>query len=283
MATRKSSSAIGRTVTVVIIVCLIALAGFSVRMWKFYEARLWKYEGSFHVLDSTTLTLNVYAYDRQHIQKIQLPEDVYLDVPGGYGFYKLKDIGPLSAVEKKGEELLLNSVMSTMGVPIESTVTTLPFWDRLVTLWITKMNHPVEDTIDIADYPVFDTEKRNDGVEINKMDPRKIDVVLPKLFWESSLPAEDISVGVYNGGETAGLATVTSRLLERLGIRVVAVDNWEEQLSGNCELRVDPSLSRSKTFIRLVSLFPRCEQKEQTTEARFGIQLIVTDVPWSQQ
>ena len=239
----------------------------------------WDYDGRFAVLDIDTLTVTSYPPDGNAIISVALPEDTYILVPDGYGYYRLGDVLVLSSSVKKGNELLIKSISNLLGVPIETTSRSISYWAQYRIWKITNDNQLPLETVDLSEYPVTIMDKRSDGSSIERLDELKMQLYFKDIFWERPVRAEDYMVGVYNASQTPGLASTISRILETIGYRVVEVTNWEGELFNDpCQIRIrsDEVLLHSASVQRMHQI-TRCPVVEYgSTSKRFDIQLIIT-------
>ncbi|MBI4137346.1 LytR C-terminal domain-containing protein [Candidatus Roizmanbacteria bacterium] len=259
-----------------LIILIIGFAGYT-----FYNrnplAKQWNYTGRFTVFDSHALTLTSYPTDASVIISITIPSDVYINVPGGYGYYRVEDVLELSRSEKRGDDLLVESVSSLLGIPIEVSRQRMSYWDQILTWQLANDTEIERQHIRLEDYPVTVSEKRIDGVEIEKLDPVKIDFYFGELFWERAIRDENLTIGIFNASDVPGLATTYARMLENVGYRVVDIANWEgESFAEDCRIRITglPDLVNSVTVSRLVSILG-CPVVTEQEQGRFDIQLII--------
>ena len=99
----------------ILIVLVVGFAGCT-----FYNrnplSKEWDYKGRFTVFDSHSLTLTSYPSDNSSIISITIPPDVYINVSGGYGYYRVKDVLELSRSERRGDELLIERGLSLIRI-----------------------------------------------------------------------------------------------------------------------------------------------------------------------
>lgn len=258
-----------------IVFTLVFLFLVGLRIYKFYEERSWDYPGNFVVLDADTMSLTIYKINASEIDYIKLPQDAYVLVPGGYGYYRIKSLPELGKVEKKGNTLLADSVQYALGVPIDAVAQQLNAWDHFQLWQYKQSNKTIEERdVDLSQYPIFTAEKRIDGETIDKVDPTKVDFYLKDLFIEKTIRTEDLAVGVFNASSIPGAAQKTARLLEHMGMRVVEVSNWNE-VRPTCQLYIRQNLLTTNTYFRLLKLLP-CELVESSDLGRFDVKVVVS-------
>ncbi|KKR50360.1 MAG: hypothetical protein UU81_C0007G0015 [Microgenomates group bacterium GW2011_GWC1_41_8] len=260
----------------ILIVLVVGFAGYT-----FYNrnplSKEWDYKGRFTVFDSHSLTLTSYPSDNSSIISITIPPDVYINVSGGYGYYRVKDVLELSRSERRGDELLIESVSSLIGIPIEASKQRMSYWDQVLVWQLANNNEIERHNINLSEYPITVSEKRVDGVEIEKLNPVKIDFYFGELFWERTLRDENMTVGIFNASETPGLANSYARMLENIGYRVVDIANWDgEPIEENCMIRItgSPNVVDSVSISRLISILD-CPIQVDQESGRFDIQVIL--------
>lgn len=259
-------------------VLMLGFAGYS-----FYNknplTKKWYYEGRFTVLDTHTLSLTSYPSDNSAIITIMIPPEAYINVPGGYGYYQVEDVLELGRSERKGDALLVESVSALIGIPIEASKQRMSYWDQIL-VWRVAGDKEIErQSIDLDDYSVTISEKRVDGVEIEKLDPVKVDFYFGELFWERTIRDENTTIGIFNDSDTPGLANDYARMLENIGYRVVEIANWDgEPISDECLIRITGAaeLIGSVSISRLTSVF-ECPVVSEQEQGRFDIQLVLSN------
>ncbi|MCR4264502.1 MAG: LytR C-terminal domain-containing protein [Candidatus Roizmanbacteria bacterium] len=272
-----------RVTLLFILVITVVVTGFAAA--TFFNrnplSKQWDYTGRFTVFDTHSLTLISYPSDMSSVISITIPADVYINVPGGYGYYRVKDVLALSRSERRGDELLIESVSSLMGIPIEAAKNRMSYWDQVLVWQLVNNNDLERQNINLGDYPVTVSEKRVDGVEIEKLDSVKIDFYFGELFWERAIRDENITIGIFNASQTPGLANVYARILENIGYRIVDITNWEgDPIGDDCVIRITglPSLVESISVSRLRSIFD-CPVTINQETGRFDIQVILAREP----
>ena len=259
---------------------LVITSVFAIQ--EFYQknplSKQWTYRGRFSVLDSDSFTVTSYPSDNISIIQVILPEDVFVYVPDGYGYYRLGDVPKLSRSERRGDELMVKSISNLLGVPIESTKRQLSYWDQYKIWRISKDTAVKKQVINLAYYPVTTSEARTDGSTFERFDGSKIQLQFEDVFWERAIREEGYTVGVYNASGAPGVAQTVSRMLETVGFRVVEIANWDEQVSDTiCQIRIQDNdqVRKSVSIERLVKI-TGCKLSVIPVEnKRFDMQVIV--------
>lgn len=259
----------------VIGVFVAVVAGlFLMRAITLWNNRSWTYAGSFVVIDQDEMKVTSYPYSDSSIIDIKLPPDLFIDVPGNYGFYRLKDIPALSNVEKKNDSLFITAVSSLLGLPINTSGKDVTLADSLLVESKKRGAGNKRTTIDLTKLPIYFEESRPDGTVIQKSDTAKIDYYLGDILWEKKIKDENLAIGVFNASTTIGVAKDITRRLEKIGIRVVEIGNRETPTSSSCVLAADPEAGNSVTYIRMKTMF-NCQIGVNNEDKRFDITLMV--------
>jgi hypothetical protein len=259
------------------IVGFVALLLGGIRFYRAYADRQWYKDTEFRVLDTELLVIKVYTPGEKVLKQYVLPPDGYVEVPNGYGFFKIKDIPELSRVEKKGDELILGSISDSFGIPFDATPQTLTEWDRLL-LWYADRRYGTSvETIQLAQAPIFTEETRIDGVTIDKVDPTKVDRYFKHDLFEKAIAVEGLTIGVFNTSGEANVARTIARKLEKIGGRVIEITNLQEESGGTCEIRANEHAKESFMVKRMTRLFP-CNLSGTPPHERFDIMFVTREL-----
>lgn len=214
------------------------------------------------------------------ISIINIPDETFLEVPGGFGSWQLGSIFDLGESQKKGEghKFLLSSLTSFLAVPIDgfldfsqnketdeivsilrsNPVSGISLLSRVKTnltplelirlklgIWGVRFDKIKE--INLAD--VLEKSKLPDEQEVFMADPARVDSVLADLV-DPTLTSEHISIAIFNATDVAGLAQKWARVITNLGCNVIITANADEKLK-----KTKLSGERSYTFQRLGQIF----------------------------
>lgn len=254
---------------------LVIIIFATFRFYSAYKIREWRGNSVFVVFNSHDLTIEVYEPTAEKIMTYLLPKDSYVEVPSGYGFYKVEDARELSVVEGKGETLLSQAVSNTFGIPFDATSTTINDWDRIAIWYARMMYEDRDDIVDLKDAPIFMTEKRVDGEVLRKVDPNVVDHFFKHDLWERAITDENLSVGIFNASTEPNIALILSRKLEKIGVHVTEIDNLTEEINKPCEMRVKKDKLDSYTTSRLSMLF-NCPVTDTLPNPRFDIMMVTS-------
>jgi hypothetical protein len=275
MRKKSEKKGIGVLVISLFFVAVILIFG-SLRFYEAFEKREWYGKSVFVVFNSHELTIEVYEPSAEKIQTYILPKKSYVEVPSGYGFYKIEDVAELSVVEGRGETLLAQSISNTFGIPFDTTTETINDWDRIMVWYARTMYEDRDGSVDLAAAPIFVEEERIDGEKLEKVDPDRVDRFFKHDLWEKTITDENLSVGIFNSSAEPNIALTISRKLERIGIHVTEVDNLTEKIDSACEMRVKEDKRDSYTTKRLERLFD-CRVSDTAPHPRFDIMMVTSE------
>jgi len=278
---RKKTARLTSPLTLILLgsVVLLFLAGAGFRLYQLYNQRSWNYRGNFIVLDTQKLELKVYLFHRSDILAYQLPQDVYAEIPGGYGTYKLSNVKELAQTVSDGNTLIAASVSRTFGIPIDAVFSQLYPFDRLY-LWY--RDHTVEETQNpkvLSDKYIYREKERADGSTIETVDQNRADNYFADTLWEEGIVNEGLTVGVFNASTTPAVAKNASQILERIGFHIIDLSNWDKEAPEMCELRVKEARLLSSVSVERINSIFHCTVSEIASRERFDIQLIFAKEP----
>jgi hypothetical protein len=221
--------------------------------------------------------MTVYIPDREKIVTIQLPRDKHIFVPDGYGLYKLSRVKELSQIETDSSALLQSAIMLNFSIPITTTIESQTTWDSIRSRLARRVYAGRQDTLDLSQERIYRPHQREDGEALSVVDEKATHRLLSRYIWEQPIVDDTVTVGVFNAAKISGLATDVSRILETVGMNVVAVGNWEEewdQVGEICDMYVYESAKATPTVDRLSSLFS-CEVIIVSDRSHFDVRLVM--------
>ena len=214
------------------------------------------------VIKANNTSLVSYDPTGKKVLILDLPDSLYIPVPGGYGYWRLSSIYGLGQADsqKLGAKLIKSSVASFFGVPIDGFIqfkgsiaqkntteivnilkdgifsyvklspnlqTDLSSLETLKFIWgISKVRFDKIDTIDLTQVGVLDKDRLPDGTQVYSSDPDRIDSISGKLA-EDKISSEKISIALFNATSIPGLAKIGARIISNLGGNVIFSSNLE--------------------------------------------------------
>jgi len=226
------------------------------------------------VIKAKTISVLSFNPISRQVLIINLPDALYLILPGGFGNWQLSSVYGLGQAEKDkmGAKLLKRSLANFLGIPIDGLVefsgvngqkdayqlitilkdgifayakllpnikTDLSSREMLTFVWgLSKVRFDKINQLDLTSSGVLDKSQLPDGTQIYTSDPDRVDSISIKLS-EERIVAEKVSVAVLNGTKTPGLAQKGARVITNLG--------------GNVIISANASQSRDKSAIFISS------------------------------
>lgn len=247
----------------VFVVLVVLIGQFFSFVTRFTASKNYQWTGQ-STINIVVRTDQIYALSYNpidaHITILQIPEDTYMTIPGGYGRWPIRSVYDLGQGEKtpRGVELLKQTVAFNFGIPIdgylsfssdvplEMTIQNLrknPFLSfqfirqgqtdlsrlelsRLVWGWWGVRQDKIE-TVNMGQSNVTQSVLLPDGSRALALDQIKMDNLIKEQFEDVSLSYEGLTIGIYNGTEHPGLADRVSRIITNMGGRVVFTSNTE--------------------------------------------------------
>lgn len=220
-----------------------------------------------------------------------IPEDTYIEVPQGFGSYRVGALWNLGQVEKRGGEVLLFAVRSFLGVPIDGwigwtdnrqrpslttskndvlkelafrlspglflqqpTATNLSLPDKILLWWTVKQARgEAFIVVNLGDKGVLMKTTLADGSAALKGDPDLVDKVSQTLYFEEEAQKEVLPFRVLNATDVPGSSTKIARLLTNIGYHTIGAGNAETQAK-NCSVGVPSDRLSAPAVKRLGSI-----------------------------
>ncbi|MBU1031377.1 LCP family protein [Patescibacteria group bacterium] len=256
------------------------------------ETKHYVWNGKFNLnllVRSKGISLFSYNPKQGKIVIINIPDETFLEVPGGFGSWQLRSIYDLGESEKAvgGNKLLLSALTSFLGMPIDGFLdfsmyetkstgeivdilranpfsginllyqlkTDLTPWEliRLKTA-IAGVRFDKIKEMDLAELNVLEKKNLPDGQEVYYGDSVKLDSIMADLA-DPILVSEHISIAIFNATAVPGLAQKWARLVTNLGGNVIITANATEQLK-----KTQIIGERSPTYERLGQIFASADK-----------------------
>lgn len=243
--------------------------------------------------------------DEGKIIIIKLSDEIQLEVPKNFGFWKLGSVYKLGQENKPpmGEDLLKMSVSKMLALPIDGIMEVtsdnpldiegqIASWkNNLLTGFnfltsirtdlslkesmdfITKASKIRSDKItslDLFRSTITRSKLLPDSSRVLGVDWVKLDTFTKQNLIDPGLSREDLTVSVYNGTDHPGLTSEAVRLISNLGVRVTIISNTGEKFVKN-RVYISPEegseAKASQTYKRLAEIFaPGCLKEECRTK-----------------
>lgn len=232
---------------------------------------------------------------------IKLSDEILLDVPKNFGFWKVGSIYKLGQENQPpmGEDLLKMSVSKLLALPVDGIIEVtsdnpLELEEKIVNWksnlfsgfsfltgirtdlslkesmdFITKTSKIRPDKIvslDLFRSTITQSKLLPDSTRILGVDGVKLDTFTKQNLADPFISREDLTVSVYNGTSHPGLTAEVVRLINNLGVRVTIITNTSEKFVKN-GVFLNPEegskIKTSQTYKRLAEIFAADCLKEE--------------------
>lgn len=230
------------------------------------------------------LTLVTLKGDEQAVAVLSLPEQLSLEVVGGYGKYRAGAVEGLRLLEKKSPELLLQSIQFQFGIsvtdviwtgPVGGTVSrekrewieeitwqaaslrgrsTLGVVDRIKMYWYIR-NIPQQKFtfLNLESAGIF--LRSTEGESNLELDVPAFDAVAGDVFRDLALRQEMKTVAVVNASQETKVAAKIGRALGNMGMDVISVTTLPDARESTEVIAADGRSAGSKTAEAIRRLF----------------------------
>jgi hypothetical protein len=251
--------------------------------------RTYNWDSNFNlnlVLNTNPLSVLSFNPVDNKIAILEIPDSAYIEVPGGYGSWKVGAIFKLGESEDppKGAKLLRDSLQSFLSLPIDGVIVRQQAlgsseqfindlrgnpWQALMAVTSARTDlSPVEltrfvmgvkgvrfdkiTTYNLEELGLLNSDKLADGEDILVGDSTKIDALLARHFTDTKVLGEAATIAVFNATEKPGLAAKTAQLINHLGGNVIIQGSFGSEVSGSA---VEGSKEFPYTTKRLQQIF----------------------------
>lgn len=232
------------------------------------------------------ITLISYNPKGGKVTIMAIPDETYIEVPGGFGSWQLRSIYDLGQQSRiGGEKLLKQSLSDFLGLPIDgfashdlvdefrhsliSGFTLLPNLKTDLTLWellrlkmgLLQVRFDKIQKINLADLVLLDKQYLADSTQVFTLDSIRLDSIMSK-FTDGQIASEQVSVAIFNATDRPLLAQKAKRIVTNLGGNVIVTQNAPKIMQKSYV-----EGENSKTKERLVQIFdlgcsnnPKCDK-----------------------
>jgi len=209
---------------------------------------------------------------------IIFPDNLYLNVPHGYGKYQLGSVYQLGELENQGGALLMETLQNYLALPIQAFIrlpgsqncsahhlegclfsalrargeTNLNFFNLLRLWWQIKYWKANKITIiDLNETRIPQEIQLADGTVVLDTEFTQLDELLKKDFLDYQVRVESLQIEILNATKHSNLAHQLARLIENSGGRVISVGNASEQITKSKLQITNEELKNAKTVQKL--------------------------------
>ena len=206
------------------------------------------------IVDSKVLHIVSWNAPKSRIVLFDIPLSTVIDGVGGYGRYAIGSLYALDQIDRRGGRIFMGSLANALGLPISGTVKyagdaeshgSLEFLRRVFSwksiffpshrigidfsewfafVWSVQRLHSDSITIESVDKALI-KEVLADDSSVFRIDPARYDFLYGKLFFDSAIRSEKMSVSVFNSTAIPGVGQSASRFIANQGITVISVGN----------------------------------------------------------
>ena len=238
---------------------------------------------------------------QKKITVLHISDNVYLEVPKGYGEWTIGSVFPLGQEDGgRGTALLRLSLSRLVGLPVDGIVikeggaqtaeevinslrkNQLAFWGisqniksnvstwELITLgqFIASIRPDKVVSLDLAKSTITESKLLPDSSRVLGIDTIQLDSFIRDRLADSAFTDENVTIAIFNATSHPGLAQSASRMVTNMGGTVVFIGNTETYQAKTVVLDIsdDPS-SLEITKKRLIEIFAPWCQKEVCTSS----------------
>lgn len=233
--------------------------------------------------------ISVVSYDpnQRSIKVLNLPGDLLVNVPRGFGEWQLQSVYSLGE-DGSGMDLLKDSVSNTLGIKVDGFIqpegkfeekktaevideirgnpfnlpnvilnlkTDLsPFNLLKVLIGIKGVRFDKVENYDLS-YQYLDRSTLADGTPVYIPDPAKIDSIVQKLA-DQTIIKEGASIAVFNATGYSGLAQKAARVISNMGGNVIITTNSTNQITmTQIMVSQDGGWEKSQTYKKFKQVF----------------------------
>lgn len=218
------------------------------------------------VIKADGLALLSFNSTEKEVLVVNIPDEAYVEVPGGFGNWQFRAIYDLGRATPKigGGRMLKSSVADLLGVPIDGYMvfqgslvkksseelieqlrnnkfdlvsfwseveTDLAPWELIKMKWLMGgVRFDKVEYFDLKALGLMEEGVLGDGTPILKADPIKIDSALID-FVEPQIRQEHLDIAIFNGTQTPALAQKAARIVTNLGGKVIQTTNAQGVIS----------------------------------------------------
>lgn len=243
------------------------------------------------ITSNPVMVVSVPASDEEKLVVITFPRDVYVEVPHGYGWYRLGAVERLSELEKRpelftetiedligikvagwvrngesdesihstGDTGVIKQIISPVAVVLQNYSSNLSFPSLLHLSLKLAFSRP--DTVYTyeteADPRLFVETQLPDKTKTKQVDRRALDTIIEQTVVDPRVRIEGLRLEIRNTSKVAAVGNQFARFLTNQGGTIINVGNEVGSLD-SCLIRVNPG-NTSKKIIQFVKEEFGCE------------------------
>ncbi len=285
------------------LIFILLIVGFAVNILKnlsqplsyrgFDKGYIWQGDFKFNlVFRGDTISVLSFDSEEQTIRVIDIPDETYIEVPGGFGSWQIRSIFDLGESERvNGAKLLAFGISNFLGAPMDGFIEPLnelrqmSTYELIAYLRSNPLNYlqflgNAKINLTPAEYArlainiykvrfdkIIEVDLKKEGLLEKKIlpdgstgligDPLKIDGFAGSIFLDQKIRKEEKTIAVFNASGKPGKAQKVANLISHLGGNVIYTANAEKQIKTS--VIVSNNALESLTQKRLSQIFaPEC-------------------------
>lgn len=244
------------------------------------------------LVNSNTIYI-VSVVGNSEILYVKLPAEEKIRLTRGFGDYPIKAIYKLGELEKKGSQLLGESIQEYFAVPINGVISFegLPdcdfdiqnksFLEKILVNAFLKKNKTDVSNLDlfflwlrVKKIPALEQKY----LEVSEIEQKKLDLILEKRFQDKIIVEENKALAIFNATDFQGLGAQAARIIGNTGGRIVNIGNAEERKI--TLIKFSKKDANSYTVAFLEQIFPGDSQEGEVDEGRANIGIYLGKDYW---
>lgn len=202
----------------------------------------------------------------------------------GYGEYQLKTIYKLGELDKRGIDLLKESIQHFFSIPISGAIV-FPKSNDLEKILFESFLGKTK-----TDFTLFDLMNLWVGFKripraniqqltLKNLETANIDKIMEKYLFDEKISKENISIGVFNSTNFSGLAADAARIISNLGGRVVCLENSQFHTPYTL-LKTEKKFFKSHTLKILKRIFQANLEEKKDGNERADVEIFLGEDYW---
>lgn len=249
--------------------------------------------------------MHIVSWDatKNHVVVVDVPAATQIEGTHGYGLYPIESLYSLDDIDGRQGVVYLDSISDAFGLPITGfvrrhqsmdgagsidLVRSVFSWRSLFQFrarqgisfdtWVSYVLAALSLKTDAVELVSADgaivSQDRPDGSIARVLDPQRFDFLFGKLFVDSSIRQEGITVAVYNTTAVSTIGQRAARILTTMGVSVITVGNDSETVLPRCRLSGPKKIFASLTA-QFIHRYFYCEDVVVESESIGGADLVV--------
>lgn len=281
---RRRRSHFGGIIKLFLLLAILGAGGFlAVKFGPVMLAGKFDASERFNIVLTTPAKTSLVSLDIKGNKAtiVDFPSELYVPrVAHGYGQYPIGKVFEVGELDKRGGQVLSDTISLYLGVPVDGYVRLVDFsttdlksnllsvnfilnaksnvnlWDRiLVVKSLMDLRFDRIEAVNLA--KKSEALLLADGSSAKVLLEEDLDKLLDRNFVEKGIVREGFRVQIVNTTEQAGLGNAYARIISGLGATVIDVSSEPDDLSA-CRINASEKVLKSKTVKRIEKML-KCE------------------------